>query len=96
MITLSRTLVALSLLGLTLDAPAAMAEPFSPAIAGDASLIAVDYDHSPRICPQYLVRMCVIEHFHEPHLAWTNPCLAREMHLTIVPDHECPRFHNEH
>jgi len=44
-----------------------------------------------RICPQYLVRTCVIERDHRALITWTNPCFAHERGWIIVPMHFCGR-----
>jgi len=95
MYILPRAVAALSIAGLALGAGSAFGQTLAPDQAPDASLIPVAMDHMDQmdhICPQYLVRLCVIKHFQEPVWAWTNPCLAREKHWTIVPNHECPKF----
>jgi len=35
------------------------------------------------ICPQYLMKYCVIIHGHR-ETTWTNPCFARLQHIRIL------------
>jgi len=44
-----------------------------------------------KICPQYLMRYCVVNAAGIRETMWTNPCFAREAHLRILYAGHCKR-----
>ena len=46
-----------------------------------------------KICPQFLMRYCVVNAAGMRETIWTNPCFAREAHLRILYAGHCKRRH---